>query len=537
MEYFLRKPKMTGGDPILDKIKNEFTNPDSDLAKAFDPNKNGVNAGLAKAFDPNLNGLAKALGDGKDTFNNIDWNKIGTDMRDTLDPDKNGIADGIGKAAQTIGQLAEKIAKTSQRNKSALLPGIDAFRNELSNPNSDLAIFFRDVGVDFTENYLESPDMWFDLVSMLIAGAAMVITAPIGGVVAAPIFFAASQAIVQGLKMINKAANGETVGAGDVAGFVLAVIPVSGVATRAVGTQVAKTVAPVVGKDVAKMAGTAVNKKLVAEAQFATAKSTTLVGQMSEVGNASAWTTFKNLGSGFYQAGKRVATSRFTNPARIIAAASIAFTRDVVQPSAPVIPVTEAEKKQERLDALNSLPPGYNGAAGQKQPTREEGIASGKALEAQMQLELVKKANNQPYYDYDRGEFVDPRTDEEKSKSGLTVTGSLGSPPQMGGLVNTTLNPLPPGSNTAAVGQPQLTREQGLAAGTKLEAEMQLELDKKANNQPYYDYDRGEYIDPAVAPQMGGSGKIIGGSSLIDHLSNYTLHKRPRLDYDPSFFI
>lgn len=99
------------GDGIFD-----FLDPNKNgLARAFDPNRNGVKKGLAKAFDPNKNGITKFVKDkGIDKF-------ITKTLPSTLI--KQGIPAvaefvgskfGVGKQARALGEMgAKEVGKVS----------------------------------------------------------------------------------------------------------------------------------------------------------------------------------------------------------------------------------------------------------------------------------------------------------------------------------------------------------------------------------------------------------------------------------------
>jgi len=216
--------KMRGGD-----IGDDFR-------KAFDPNRNGLNESirntgevLGKAFDPNKNGLAQAVNSAVDTLKNVNWNEVNSKLGDGLDPNKNGVSAAFdkfgGDAKRAFEDLGSKIRESAQRDKAALDAAFAPLANEFNNPNSALSNFARSAGIPLTpdewKRKFEDPETYFTLLSMLVTAAASVVSAGAAG----PGTFAAMQAIIASARVITKAATGQPVGAGDIAGVALAMIP------------------------------------------------------------------------------------------------------------------------------------------------------------------------------------------------------------------------------------------------------------------------------------------------------------------------
>ena len=216
--------KMRGGD-----IGDDFR-------KAFDPNRNGLNESirntgevLGKAFDPNKNGLAQAVNSAVDALKNVNWNEVSSKLGDGLDPNKNGVSAAFdkfgGDAKRAFEDLGNKIKESAQRDKAALDAAFAPLANEFNNPNSALSNFARSAGIPLTpdewKKKFEDPETYFSLLSMLVTAAASVVSAGAAG----PGAFAAMQAIIASARVITKAATGQPVGAGDIAGVALAMIP------------------------------------------------------------------------------------------------------------------------------------------------------------------------------------------------------------------------------------------------------------------------------------------------------------------------
>jgi hypothetical protein len=222
---------MRGGD-LGEDIKRSFEN-------AFDPKKNGLeesirksNEVLANTFDPNKNGLAAAVNRGVEAIKNVDWNKVGNEIGDGLNPQKNGVSAAFekfgGDAKRAFEDLGQKIKESAARDKAVLDRAFAPLANEFNNPNSALTKFVRSAGIPITadewKKKFEDPETYFTLMSFLVTAAASVVTAGAAG----PGTFAAMQTVIAGARVITKAAMGQPVGAGDIAGIVMAMVPGTG---------------------------------------------------------------------------------------------------------------------------------------------------------------------------------------------------------------------------------------------------------------------------------------------------------------------
>jgi len=491
MEYFMKdKPKMGGDgkhsrrrmkgkgafedffnntvggvlDPNKNGLTNELTNPDSVLANAIDPKKNGVADALAKTFDPQKNGLADAVKAIKDTFDKIDFGKLDQDAKNALDPKLNGIDAAFqkfgGDAKKAFEDIADKIRKSAQESGDILRAGIDRLKNEFDNPNSDLSVFFKDLGVDITENYLKNPDFWFDVVSVVVLAASLVVTAPIGGV-GAPVAFAAMQAMIAGAKMLSHAAEGKQISPVEVGFFLLTVIPATGIANQ-VGSKVAQAGS--------KTAGALLDAVLVAPSATSLF-GTGFLGTVKAIGASTA------VSAGIFAVGAASGSaSRVLDnkelPAQVLVAQSLA---------------AEEQMGQQTL----THPPERTPV-----PAAPTPAASG-----------------------NRNQFSLPTSNYAYNPE-LTIA--------------------PPPVPTPELPKRTLITEDDYAKfdAQTLAAE---KAEKNADDLRRQYEDSIGYVDPNRSDQMTGGGGLTGkgmhgGSELIQYAYTHALNKRPRLNYDPSFF-
>jgi hypothetical protein len=196
---------------IANKVAHEFSDPDSLLRKEVgDPNSL-----LRQTF------LSPEVNEGITKLQNIDWDQVKRDAENALDPAKNGIgaafeATGgdIVKLAQTVSQ---KIAASAAESKAGLdktfAPFIAAFEKDSELSAAIRGFVEREVGTkEQWEAALQNPDTYFDILTGIIVVAAAVSTGP--GVVPTA---AAAQAIVSGLKVLTRAAQGKELTAEDYA--------------------------------------------------------------------------------------------------------------------------------------------------------------------------------------------------------------------------------------------------------------------------------------------------------------------------------
>jgi hypothetical protein len=193
------------------KVAHEFSDPESLLRKEVgDPNSL-----LRKTILPtDINeGIAKLQG--------VDWEQVKRDAENVLDPAKNGIGAAFESAGNDIIKLAqtvsEKMSMSAAESKAGLdrafAPLLAAFAkdSQLSTAISDFV--GKEIGTkEQWEAALKNPDTYFDILTGIIVVAAAVSTGP--GVVPTA---AAAQAIVSGLKVLTRAAQGKQLTAEDFA--------------------------------------------------------------------------------------------------------------------------------------------------------------------------------------------------------------------------------------------------------------------------------------------------------------------------------
>jgi hypothetical protein len=259
---------MRGGD-LNDDIRRAFEN-------TFDPNKNGLtesvrksNEALANAFDPNKNGLATAVNSAVDAIKNVDWNQVKNQIGDSLDPAKNGVSEAFNKfggdAKRAFEDLGQKIKESAERDKAVLDRAFAPLANEFTNPNSALSKFVASTGIPMTpddwKKKFEDPQTYFTLLSLLVTAASTVVSAGVAG----PGTFAAMQAIIASARVITKAAQGQPVGAGDIAGVVMAMVPGKAGPGATSWLNAAQTAGASLGGNLVKMAAKNVVTSNVAE--------------------------------------------------------------------------------------------------------------------------------------------------------------------------------------------------------------------------------------------------------------------------------
>jgi hypothetical protein len=217
------------------KIKNEFTNPDSLLGQAAKKTEQA----LGNVFDPNKNGLRKSLEAAVENLKKFTAD-MPADLKAAFDPNENGVAAAFNKfgadTKSAFDELGRRIVAQAQRDKREMDKAFAPLVNELTNPNSVLAKFMQQqIGTEADwRRKFEDPDTYFLIASILITAAATVVTAPIGGV-GAPIAFAAMQTALACGKMITHAAQGKPFDPMDAVAIVLAVS----------GPMISKAAAPV----------------------------------------------------------------------------------------------------------------------------------------------------------------------------------------------------------------------------------------------------------------------------------------------------
>jgi len=467
------KPKMTGGrgDTLGEQIRNEFLDKDSLLNKntgsigyEITNKESKLNQDLGKAFDPNKNGLKEAVAAVKQVFDKIDYTQLtSSDVSDALDPKKNGIDAALqkagGDAKRGLDDLANKIKEQASKDKAVIDVGLEKFANEFKNPDSELSVYFKDVGKTLKENYFEDTDIWFDVVSVIVAGAALVVTAPIGGI-GAPVAFAAMQAMIQGTKLISHAARGQPITPIEIASFCLAVIPAAGLGKN-VGTAVQNTMFKAGFNSEAIKVASVLDNVLIAQPTTAIAQKTFLSyagrigkGSGTQAAIFSGGQTATALGT---VAAEKTSSGASKLPADILAAQSIVY------------------EEQQATRPGGSLEEAFP----QNRPGPD---ATGEIIRANdEQMEMMRQNTGVNYKGLAQNELT---LDDEKRRMD----------------------------------------SEALQSGTNANVSQEA-LDLEAARQ-----DTSSGYDP-----MTGF-KLTGGSKLIDYVYNHTLHKRPRLDHDPSFF-
>lgn len=510
------KPKMTGGrgDTIWDQLRNEFLDKDSLLNQKtgtvgyeITNKESKMNQDLAKAFDvKNLENAVKSI---KDAFDKIDYRKIDQDAKNALDPKLNGIDAAFqragGDAKKALDDIANKIKQSAEQSGDLLKEGLSRLKNEFENPNSDLSVFFKDLGVDITENYLKNPDFWFDVVSVILVGASFVITAPIGGV-GAPVAFAAMQAMVAGAKMLSHAAQGKQITAGEVAGFLLCVIPATGIANQ-VGSKVAKAGAPNVG---------ALLDSILVAQPAASLAGMTFLQKANTIGTAMSVKAATFGGSATAASGANVASK--TLPAEVLVAQSLAADDQVGR-----TPATGPPGSQTNVPAGYvadgpapgfTPPPAYSMVA---LLANENDVAREIAQSKAEQLKEEQAQNNEanlPHYDYEKGDYIYTVPGKLKDNEANVPNYDY----EKGDLYNQDLQ----GKGMMTGGEGPDILGAFAALGT-----------------PGVKAPRGSRSHGNISEAfkfLTGGGMHGSGSELIEYAYTHALNKRPRLNYDPSFF-
>ena len=159
----------------FDQGMKEFFSDNGPLAKAFDPEKNGVGSAFRQF--------------GRDT--NAAFKDIGEKMANAFDPNKNGVREAFEKVGQVL-------------------------KDTLGNEQ-----WWRDT--------MSNPDTYIMLVGMIASAAATVLSAGTLG----PAAFIALQALGPAMKIIGDAAQGRPVDALDIAGLALSMVPLPGAGAAA----------------------------------------------------------------------------------------------------------------------------------------------------------------------------------------------------------------------------------------------------------------------------------------------------------------
>jgi hypothetical protein len=212
---------LTGTGPVEDffndagqKIKNEFTNPDSLTAQAF---KSAENA-LGSVFDPNKNGLREKLGAAIDSFKKF-TEQLPADLKAGLDPNQNGVAEAFRKFGQDTNgafeEIGRRILARAGVDKAALDFAFGPIRDELLRVDSEIGKFMlRQLGTqeDWKKKF-EDPDTYFTIAGILLTAAAAVVAAPAAST-AAMGFFAVNLGLACA-QVLMHAAQGKPFSIGD----------------------------------------------------------------------------------------------------------------------------------------------------------------------------------------------------------------------------------------------------------------------------------------------------------------------------------
>ncbi len=380
-----------------------------DIRRALDPNRNGLNQSiqntgaainqsvqdtkqkldqsiqntgrvLGDAFDPNKNGLAAAVNAIGDKLKAVDWNDVKNKLGDGLDPAKNGVSEAFNKfggdATRAFEELGNKIKESAQRDKATLDRAFAPFVAEFTNPNSALAQFVQSAGIpisaDDWKKKFEDPETYFTILSVLVTAAASVASAGLAG----PGVFAATQALIAGTRVITKAAMGKPITPGDILAVVTSAVPGAGGGTATTWLEVAKQATKQVGVSLVKTA---------------------------------AKNVLRSNKDGLMEAGKTLATmSQAATP-------SPEATPSPAEGAAPA--QVEAAQAQQRTAAAGIT-------STEAQPQTNQAFFT--AQDEDMAEQLRKRDRGEMYYDYDRGDFVNPSASQAEPESSGGFDGGFG---------------------------------------------------------------------------------------------------------------
>jgi hypothetical protein len=391
-----RRRKLKGGDL------------GDDIRRALDPNRNGLNQSiqntnaainqsvqdtgrrinesvqntgrvLGDAFDPNKNGLAAAVNSIGDKLKGVDWNDVKNKLGDSLDPAKNGVSEAFNKfggdATRAFEELGNKIKESAQRDKATLDTAFAPFVAEFTNPNSALAQFAQSAGIpisaDEWKKKFEDPETYFTILSVLVTAAASVASAGLAG----PATFAAAQALIAGTRVITKAAMGKPITAGDIAAVVTSAVPVPGGGTATTWLEVAKQATKKVGVSLVK---TAVKNVMMSKKD------------------------------GLMEAGKTLAT--------MSQAATPSPPEDGSAPPSAPPPPSESSANAGPL-GQQAPQEAYDLARNTQLPVQQLSANWATEQDADMALQLQKKAAGEAYYDYDTGTNMPPGAPQAASET------------------------------------------------------------------------------------------------------------------------
>jgi len=403
-----------------------------DIRRALDPNRNGLNQSiqntgaainqsvqdtkqkldqsiqntgrvLGDAFDPNKNGLAAAVNAIGDKLKGVDWNDVKNKLGDGLDPAKNGVSEAFNKfggdATRAFEELGNKIKESAQRDKATLDAAFAPFVAEFTNPNSALAQFVQSAGIpisaDEWKKKFEDPETYFTILSVLVTAAASVASAGLAG----PATFAAAQALIAGTRVITKAAMGKPVTPGDIAAVVTAAVPGAGGGTATTWLEVAKQATKQVGVSLVKTA---------------------------------AKNVLRSNKDGLMEAGKTLAT--------MSQAATPSPPADGSAPSEPSAPAPSESSANAGPLGQQAPQESYDLARSIQLPTQQLSANWASEQDNDMAEQLRKKARGEAYYDYDRGDFVNPSASQAEPESSGGFDGGFGQGLQGYGRPRTGLN-------------------------------------------------------------------------------------------------
>ena len=189
-----RELKLSGGEVIIQIIRGKQIRGRINFDELIKTLETGMkdlfegNIDLAKAFDPERNGI------------NAAFRKFGNDIKGAMDEINNKIKEGFRKMGDDAKRAFEKLAQDAER---------------------DLKKF----GQDFV-NKMKDPDFWMEYVSIMaqvaLYAAAIAVTATGVGAAFAPGLIAAASMVGPAMNMVKAGVNGEPIDALDIARLGLA---------------------------------------------------------------------------------------------------------------------------------------------------------------------------------------------------------------------------------------------------------------------------------------------------------------------------